>query len=188
MKNKIIRSANLLLFIFFLLSIPLGYVLMNAYAFNICYFNELTSIRDVSCSQDMKGLGSALFYIGLAGIGITAAFILFPQALREWLKFGVWATPLYLFLQYDSATHFQSGTFLPSGSDFLRYDTALYLGASVGIIALSYILHRTKKQLPKFIKITLFILAAIAGAAIMWHLINPLIDGIELLMQQIFGR
>jgi len=188
MKNKIIRSLNLTLFIAFVLSLPLGYVLNNAFDFNLCYSDSNTLTYAVNCSDSLGTIGSVFFYLSLAGIWLSAVFIVFPKLMRSWLKFGIVATPIYLFLLYDAARPYSSSGPWLSPATQLIYYTALYLGASLGIIALSYILHRAKKQLPKFIRISLFILAAVVGAAIMWHLINPLIGGIELLMQQIFGR
>ena len=158
------RKKISLLFAVSLVGLSIGYFFLKIYncGYSVFCYNFETRI-------------SGLFFGSLALSVIFLILLFIPRAWGAWKRFAIWFIPLAVLLFAWYPDPGSGDYFSPYPEQVFQWVSALYIGASLGIIATSLVNDWRKKKGRAPLATFWYWLAAIALSVPALYLFNPLV-------------
>jgi len=158
-----------------------GYIFLYPVQFGLCTADFATLTFDNSCLRNSSLIGVKLFYPFFALIPIFLILFFIPRAVSAWKKFAVWYVPIIAFLTITGKPDTGGGVGVLSGNIGPTFEgsvlgaSAIYIGASLGIIAVALVNDWRKRKGRAPLATLWYWLAAIILSISTLYLFNPLV-------------
>ncbi len=174
---KLLKNKIFWLFLTSLVGTGVGYVFLYPIQFNLCVADFATNTFDTSCLTTASYFGNIFFYpsITLALIFLVLLFI--PRAVSAWRRFAVWGILVGILLLFSWSPN--PGTLIdlgPTLQELVMFLSAIYLGASLGIISISLINSKRKQKGTAPLSKLWYWVAAIGLSIISLYIFGPIIN------------
>jgi hypothetical protein len=123
-----------------------GFALLYPAKFGICTADFTNLIFDTSCLKDSSDNGMKLFYPSVALTFIFFVLLFTPTAVRAWRKFSAWYILLAILWLASYSESFSAWDFSEGIQGRAMSVSSMYIGISVGIIAVALISQWQQKK------------------------------------------